>query len=236
MSRLPRFYVPGVPLHIIQRGNDRQAIFRDPDDLRFFLALLRRAAENHGVSIHAYVLMTNHVHLLLTPGDRDSASAMMQSIGRVYVQRFNTRHGRTGTLWEGRYKAAVVEDERYLITCMRYIELNPVRAGIVPAPGAYRWSSFRANALGESSDIVVPHDVFRALGDSPASRGAVYRELFGDTIPESDLHAIRDATQHTWAIGGESFRARIDAAGRRAARLPMGRPRKPPAARPKSRV
>ena len=236
MPRLPRFFAPGVPLHVIQRGNDRQAIFRDSGDRLAFIELLRRAVVRHGVSIHAFVLMTNHVHFLMTPSDRVAMSATMQSVGRVYVQRFNTRHRRTGTLWEGRYMAAAVEDERYLLTCMRYIELNPVRAGMVATPGQYEWSSFRANACGEPSDLVVPHRVFRALGRDAAERQSAYRELFRHALPEADLCVIRDATQHAWAMGGDDFRALIEATGRRAARLPMGRPRKLPKDDAKSRV
>jgi putative transposase len=226
MPRQPRFFSPGVPLHVIQRGNDRQSIFRDPDDRLRFLTLLRQAIRRHGVSIHAYVLMTNHVHFLLTPLGRDGVAGVMQSVGRVYVRWFNGRYRRTGTLWEGRYKATVVEDERYLLTCMRYIELNPVRARMVTTPDEHPWSSFAANACGEASDLVEPHPVYRALGAAPDQRRGAYRELFRHEIPEVDLCAIRDATQCGWALGGAGFRARIDATGRRASRLPMGRPRK----------
>ena len=148
MPRQPRFFAPDGPLHVIQRGNDRQVIFRAPEDRLRFLDLIRHAMRRHGVSIHAYVLMTNHVHFLLTPSGRDAVSGMMQSVGRVYVQWFNGRYRRTGTLWEGRYKATVVEDERYLLTCMRYIELNPVRARMVKSPGEHPWSSFATNACG----------------------------------------------------------------------------------------
>jgi putative transposase len=226
MPRQPRFFAPDVPLHVIQRGNDRQVIFRAPEDRLRFLDLIRHAMRRHGVSIHAYVLMTNHVHFLLTPSRRGGVSDMMQSVGRVYVQWFNGRYRRTGTLWEGRYKATVVEDERYLLTCMRYIELNPVRARMVKSPGEHPWSSFATNACGVASDLVESHAVYRALGSSPEERRGAYRELFRHEIPEADLCAIRDATQNGWALGSDGFRARIDATGRRAGRLPMGRPRK----------
>ena len=226
MPRQPRFFSPGVPLHVIQRGNDRQAIFRASEDRLRFLYLFCHAVRRYGVSVHAYVLMTNHVHFLLTPSGRDAVSGMMRSVGRVYVQWFNDQYRRTGTLWEGRYKATVVEDERYLLTCMRYIELNPVRAKMVRAPGEHPWSSFAANACGEASDLVEPHPIYRALGSTPEDRRGAYRELFRDEIPEVDLCAIRDATQNGWALGGDGFLARIDATGRRASRLPIGRPRK----------
>lgn len=226
MPRQPRFFAPDVPLHVIQRGNNRQAIFRAPEDRLRFLHLFRQAIRRHGVSIHAYVLMTNHVHFLLTPSRREGVSDMMQSVGRVYVQWFNGQYRRTGTLWEGRYKATVVEDERYLLTCMRYIELNPVRAKMVKTPGEHPWSSFAANACGEVSGLLESHPVYRALGSSPDDRRGAYRELFRHEIPEAELCAIRDATQNGWALGGAGFCARIDATGRRASRLPMGRPRK----------
>ena len=157
MPRLPRFFVPCTPLHVIQRGNDRAPIFGGVADLAFFRGCLAHAARRHAVAIHAYVLMTNHVHLLVTPTFAMSVPKMMQSIGRIYVQYFNSVYRRTGTLWEGRYKAAIVDDERYLLTCMRYIELNPVRAHMAASPGDFGWSSFRANACGAPDDLVVPH-------------------------------------------------------------------------------
>jgi putative transposase len=226
MPRLPRFFVPGLPLHVIQRGNDRTPIFCRRHDLTFFRDCLARAACAHVVTIHAYVLMTNHVHLLVTPSIAASLPRMMQSIGRIYVQYFNSIYRRTGTLWEGRYKSAIVDDERYLLTCMRYIELNPVRARIVASPGEYPWSSFGANACGARDDIVEPHAIYRALGNCPQARQAVYRALFRDAIPEADLDTIRDATQNAWALGGATFRSKVEALSRRAERLPVGRRRR----------
>jgi putative transposase len=225
MPRLPRFYVPGLPLHVIQRGNDRAPIFGGRDDLKFFRDCLLRASREHSVAIHAYVLMTNHVHLLATPRQANSMPRMMQSIGRVYVQYFNVTYRRTGTLWEGRYKAAIVDDECYLLTCMRYIEVNPVRAHMVASPAEYPWSSFRANACGAADDLVEPHPIYRQLGGSLEARQTAYRELFRSSIPEEDLCIIRDATQNAWALGSASFRSKIAALSRRAERLPMGRPR-----------
>jgi len=224
MPRLPRFFVPDLPLHVIQRGNDRTPIFGGPDDLAFYRRCLAHAACDRAVAIHAYVLMTNHVHLLVTPSCATSVPKMMQSIGRIYVQYFNREYRRTGTLWEGRYKAAIVDDEQYLLTCMRYIELNPVRARMVPTPGEFRWSSYRANACGAADDLVTPHVIYRRLGPSPEVRQAAYREFFRSAIPEGDLANIRDATQNAWALGGEAFRRKIAALNRRAERMPVGRP------------
>lgn len=224
MPRLPRFFVPDLPLHVIQRGNDRTPIFGGPDDLAFYRRCLAHAACDRAVAIHAYVLMTNHVHLLVTPSCATGVPKMMQSIGRIYVQYFNREYRRTGTLWEGRYKAAIVDDEQYLLTCMRYIELNPVRARMVPTPGEFRWSSYRANACGAADDLVTPHVIYRRLGPSPEVRQIAYRELFRSAIPEGDLGNIRDATQNAWALGGAAFRRKIAALNRRAERMPIGRP------------
>jgi len=184
MARLPRFFVPDVPLHIIQRGNNRDAIFGRPADFVFLYERLVLAARVHGVSVHAYVLMINHLHLLVTPSLPTSVPKMMQSLGRIYVAYFNGRYGRTGTLWEGRYKAAIVEHESYLLSCMRYIESNPVRARIVESPSEYRWSSFRANACGGVDRLITPHPIYDAMGDSTDARQMAYRDLFGSAVPE----------------------------------------------------
>ena len=226
MARLPRFFVPGLPLHVIQRGNDRAPIFGCPDDLAFFRERVEHGVREHDVALHAYVFMTNHIHLLATPGTATSLPKMMQGIGRVYVQYFNSRYRRTGTLWEGRYKAAIVDDERYLLTCMRYIELNPVRAGVVASPAGYLWSSHRANACADVDSLIRPHPVYHQLGESAETRQAAYRELFRSSIAQDELCAIRDATQNAWALGGAAFREKIAALNRRGERLPLGRPRK----------
>ena len=223
---MPRFFAPDVPLHVIQRGNDRAPIFAEPHDLRFFRACLLRASREHGVAIHAYVLMTNHVHLLATPRQATSMPKMMQSIGRVYVQYFNATYRRSGTLWEGRYRAAIVDDEHYLLTCMRYIELNPVRAQMVASPGQFLWSSVRANACGAADDLVEPHSIYRQLGCSPEARQAAYRELLRSSISEEVLCAIRDATHECVRHWGSASSKQCGGVDRRAERLPMGRPRK----------
>jgi putative transposase len=226
MPRLPRFFVPELPLHVIQRGNDRQPIFGGSDDVKFYRDCLARSARDNGVAIHAYVLMTNHVHLLATPTLAVSVPKMMQSLGRIYVGYFNSTYQRTGTLWEGRYKAAIVDDERYLLTCMRYIELNPVRAHMVASPSEFPWSSFSANARGAVDHLVEPHAIYGRLGTSPQTRQAAYRQLFRSSISEDEMCNIRDATQNAWALGSAAFRTKIAVLTRRAERLPMGRPRK----------
>ncbi len=227
MARLPRFFVPGQPLHVIQRGNNREPIFASDEDYRFYLRCLQEAAEAQGLAIHAYVLMTNHVHLLATPETESSLSKTMQSVGRRYVQYFNYTYGRTGTLWEGRYKSTLIESARYLLTCMRYIELNPVRAAMVQHPDDYPWSSYLANAQGKADALISPHALYRKLGRSNEEREAAYRQLFRVQIANADLEAIRQSTNKAWVLGDSRFRAKVEALSeRRAAPLPRGRPRR----------
>lgn len=231
MARLPRYAVPGQPQHIIQRGNNRQVIFADETDYQFFHDALVEASRSHGLAVHAYVWMTNHVHLLATPELAHSISKVFQSAGRRYVQYFNRTYRRTGTLWEGRYRATVVDSERYLLTLMRYIELNPVRAGIAPHPRDYPWSSYWRNAYGESganADWVVPHAEYLGLGCDAEDRQSAYRRLFRAAIPKADLAEIRACTNKGWALGSERFREHIEVlAQRRAVSKGIGRPRKP---------
>ena len=227
MARLPRFFVPGEVLHVIQRGNNRDPVFGAEPDYLFYLDCLERAAAEHSLAIHAYVLMTNHVHLLATPAHEDSLPKTLQSVGRRYVQYFNYSYRRTGTLWEGRYRSTLIHSERYLLTTMRYIELNPVRAGMVEHPAACPWSSYRGNALGAPDSLLTPHELYRRLGRSVEERQSGYRKLFRAQLSRSDIEAIREATNKAWALGNDRFRARIEAlAGRRAAPLPKGRPTK----------
>ena len=230
MARLPRYVVPDQPQHIIQRGNNRQVIFAAEADFQFFRDALVDAAAKHGLAIHAYAWMTNHIHLLATPDSEDSISKVFQSVGRKYVQYFNFSYKRSGTLWEGRYRATVVDSERYLLMVMRYIELNPVRAGMVAHPRDYPWSSYRANAQGDAGlnlDWVTPHLEYRRLGKSPAERQDAYRQLFRASLPKDDLQAIRDCTHKGWALGRGRFVEKIEAlTQRRAASKGVGRPRK----------
>jgi len=211
MARLPRFVIPGHPQHVIQRGNNRQEIFCADEDYRFYLEKLNDSAIKHNCDIHAYVLMTNHVHLLVTPHHESGISKMMQMLGRYYVQYFNYCYRRTGTLWEGRYKAALIETDAYLLTCMRYIELNPVRAkGMVDHPASYPWSSYLFNALGNDDDLVVPHKHYNQLGTTPEERQTAYRQLFKTRIAEKTLEEIRNTTNKAWVLGSEYFKSRIE--------------------------
>jgi putative transposase len=225
MPRLGRYFVEDQPLHVVQRGNDRQAIFFERDDYVRYLGWLGEAAAEARCAIHAYVLMTNHVHLLVTPGDAGSLPYVMQCLGRRYVRYVNDAHRRTGTLWEGRYKASPVDSDAYLMRCYRYVELNPVRAAMVAAPQDYPWSSYRANGLGEADPLVSEHALFRALGATAAERREAYRASFADMLDAAFLDEVRAATNGGWALGSAAFRERIAAAaGRRAAPLPRGRP------------
>ncbi len=210
MARLPRLALPGQPQHVIQRGNNRAPIFADEADYQFYLEKLRAGAEKHGCEVHAYVLMTNHVHLLLTPQTEVAVGKLIQFIGRYYVQYFNYRYRRTGTLWEGRYKATLLDSERYLLTCYRYVELNPVRAGMVAHPSEYPWSSYAFNALGKVNDVVTPHALYQALGSDEQARQTAYRALFKARIDEKDLREIRETTNKSWVLGSERFKSDVE--------------------------
>lgn len=226
MARLPRYNLPGQPQHVILRGNNRSIIFAAEEDYLFFLDCLQDAAERHGSAIHAYVLMTNHVHLLITPGQDDSIAKTLQSLGRRYVQYFNYTQKRTGTLWEGRYKSTLIDSEIYLLTCCRYIELNPVRANMVAHPREYPWSSYLSHAEGEPNRLITDHALYLALGADQEARQAAYRALFETHVSEATLVAIRDATNKGWALGNDRFKGEIaSAVSRRVAPLPKGRPR-----------
>ena len=174
MPRQPRFQLPGMPQHVIQRGNNRAACFFDQADYNHYLQSLHEACKRYGCKLHAYVLMTNHVHLLMTPEADGAISSVMQSTGGRYVKYINKFYERTGGLWEGRYKASLVQTERYLLTCYRYIEMNPVRAGMVSHPAEYQWSSYRANSQEEENDILTPHEEYLRLGKNPRERAWSY--------------------------------------------------------------
>jgi putative transposase len=210
MARLPRYGLAHQPQHVIQRGNNRQAIFSAGTDYGFFLEKLQAAAEKHGCAIYAYVLMTNHVHLLVSPDEEHGIGKMMQMLGRYYVQYYNYRYRRTGTLWEGRYRATPIDTEQYLLTCMRYIELNPVRANdMVGHPSEYPWSSYRSNALGEPNPLLTPHLQYQRLGKTAEERQAAYRQLFRARIADETLDEIREATNKAWALGDERFKRKL---------------------------
>jgi len=212
MPRKRRFYLPGVPAHVIQRGNNRQAVFFSDDDYRAYLGWLKAGTVQHGCTIHAYVLMTNHVHLLVTPEARDSISRTIQYVGRRYVTYVNHQYGRSGTLWEGRHKGSIISSDAYLLICSRYIELNPVRAGMVEVPGGYLWSSYRNNAIGEYSSLVKPHANYLSLGDTAESRQDAYRELFRNALDVNQIHDIRSAAQTGTPLGNDRFREQIEQA------------------------
>ena len=225
MARLPRLTLAGYPHHVIQRGNNRQVIFVDRQDFETMLALLAENAQKFAVAIHAYVLMDNHFHLLATPATADALPLMMQAVGRSYVRYFNQRHGRSGTLWEGRYRSTLIETERYLLACMVYIDLNPVRAGMVALPAAWPWSS-HAHYLGQRVDkLVTPHALYWALGNTPFAREAAYAALVQTGIGSGEQAALTDAALRGWALGDADFVAELQKKStRRVAKARPGRP------------
>jgi len=224
MARLPRLCLPGLPQHIIQRGGNRQACFASQEDFAAYAYWLEKCANKYQVEIHAWVLMTNHVHLLATPETNSGVSKMMQDLGRYYVSYFNRTYQRTGTLWEGRFRSCVVDAEDYLLICQRYIELNPVRAGMVSKPEDYMWSSYRANGIGLSIKLCKPHKVYEALGSSQLERLRAYRALFDGHINENDLNCIRSACNKGLALGNDKFKREIEfLSGRRVTELRRGR-------------
>jgi len=202
--------VPGLPTHLVQRGNNRQEIFLEEADYRAYLYFLDEARKRYFCAIHAYVLMTNHVHLLLTPRDETSVSRMIQNVGRRYVPYVNKKYGRTGTLWEGRFKASTVERKNYLLACYRYIEMNPVRAGIVGHPGNYVWSSYRSNALGNTASLLTPHAEYLQLGTSLSERTRHYRAIFESVRGEQESD-IRAYLQSGTPLGNDDFRHQVEA-------------------------
>jgi putative transposase len=212
MPRKPRFYLPGVPAHIIQRGNCRQAAFYAEEDYAAYLGWLQEGSLRHGCQIHAYVLMTNHVHLLVTPLSREAISRTIQFIGRYYVRYINRRYGKSGTLWEGRHKGCLISDDRYLLACMRYIELNPVRAGMVTHPADYCWSSYCSNAMGHASEVLQPHEVYRSLGATLPARHSAYRDLFQQALDQALLNDIRATVQTGTPLANDGLREQIERA------------------------
>ena len=227
MPRRPRVIVPGVPLHVIQRGNYRQVCFHADEDCCFYLDWLRQTAGMTGCAVHAYVLMTNHVHLLLSSQTDDGVGALMKALGQRYVQYVNRVYRRSGTLWEGRFRSCLAQEERYLLLCQRYIELNPVRAGMVQHPGEYPWSSYRANAQGDPNVLLTPHLLYLALGQDAVTRQQAYRELFRHEMEPGLVDEIRQAANGNFVLGDSSFGKQIaQALGRRVTPGKSGRPRK----------
>ena len=225
MPRHARITMAEVPVHIIQRGNNRSACFFTADDYARYLAHLGELAQAFQCTVHAYCLMTNHVHLLLTPQRADGPALLMKHLGQRYVQHVNRTYRRSGTLWEGRFRSCLIDSEPYLLTCQRYIELNPVRAAIVRHPRQYRWSSYGANAEGKASDLVTPHEQYRLLGRSADARREAYRTLFHSALDEVVLADIRQATNGGFVLGSAPFAEAIARVLRR--RVERGKPGRP---------
>ncbi|WP_426208945.1 transposase [Massilia sp. TWP1-3-3] len=224
MSRYRRPVFANVPLHIVQRGNNRNPCFFCKGDYQVFLGMMEDALAEFDCTLHAYVLMPNHVHLLASPVDTTAPASLMQRVGQRYTQYVNRRYRRYGTLWQGRYHSSLVDNEGYFLTCQRYIELNPVRAGIVAHPVDYDWSSYRVHAHGEPSDIVVPHDLYHAIDAEKRARESSYRALFAQALPEPLLDQVRQATQSNGIYGSAQFSEQISVAlGRDFSRQTAGR-------------
>lgn len=229
MARLPRLDLPGIPQHVVQRGNNRLPCFLDDGDRRQYLHLLRESLAATHCRLHAYVLMDNHVHLLVTPQEAGDVGRLMQRLGRSYVGRFNARHGRSGTLWEGRYKACLVDSEDYVLRCHRYIELNPVRARLTDNPAAYRWSSCPAYLGQRATSELCEHPVWRDLGDTATQRQKAWRQVLDESLPPEELAEIRLYLQQQRALGRDVFKAMVEAKTRRFASVrPAHRPRREP--------
>lgn len=227
MPRRARLAAAGIPVHLIQRGNNRSACFFGEDDYGFYLHYLEELSKQFGCAVHAYVLMTNHVHLLLTPQQADSASLLMKHLGQRYVQYVNRTQKRSGTLWEGRFRSCLAQQESYVLACYRYIELNPVRARMVRHPREYRWSSYRVNAEGKASSLIHPQEQFLRLGRTWEARREAYRALFKAHLDAAEIEEIRSATNSGYALGNEQFKAELAAMlGRRVQRGKPGRPAK----------
>ena len=204
-----RMYMPGMPYHIVQRGNNRKACFIEPENYLYYLELWQVLSRHYGVAVHAYVLMTNHIHFMATPETETALSNTMKVVGSRYAQYINKKYHRTGTRWEGRHRSSLIQSDRYLLTCMRYIEFNPVRADMVDRPEKYQWSSYGFNAWGDVSWLS-PHDIYRQLGNTDESRCHAYRELFRYQLSEHDLHAIREAAHYCQPVGDDRFRQQIE--------------------------
>ena len=224
MARLPRLVLPGQPHLVLQRGRDARAVFVDDADRLRYLDALRAALRDSGVALHGYVLMDNHVHLLATPSSAEGLGKAMQRLGRRYVSVFNARHGGSGSLWDGRFRAAPIDAELYLLACLRHLEMNPVRHGLVAAPEDYRWSSAAHHAGRRRDPLVSEHPVFWRLGNTPFEREATWRALNQLPLESDQLQALRDAATKGWALGGSAFlAAAARATDRRLAPLPRGR-------------
>ena len=228
MARLPRLSLPGYPHHVILRGNNRQLIFKDNTDRQTLLELLVGYCQKQLVDLHAFVLMDNHVHLLVTPQADKALSKMMQDLGRDYVRYFNRRYARTGTLWEGRFRSSLIQTERYFLACMVYIDLNPVRAGMVAQPLDHPWSSHAHYVGARLDNWLVAHDVYWALGNTPFAREKAYAELVQEGIEDKQKQALTSSLLGGWALGEDAFTQNLQPmAQRRVSKSKAGRPVKP---------
>ena len=225
MARLPRLTLPGYPHHLIQRGNNRQAIFASAADYQYLLSLLFENAKKFDVAVHAYVLMENHFHLLATPDSENGISRLMQAVGRSYVRYFNDLHSRSGSLWEGRYRSTLIEADQYLLLCMAYLDLNPVRAGKVAQAQDYAWSSYGHYAGLHSDKLVTPHSLIWTLGNTPFAREAAYAERVRIGVNLHQQLALTESALNGWALGGENFVAELQKnTPRRVQKSAAGRP------------
>jgi putative transposase len=226
MPRRPRIHLDGFPLHIVQRGHNREPCFFAEEDYFIYLHSLAEALKQEACALHAYALMTNHVHLLITPKRAESVPKLIIALGRRYVQYINTTYRRTGTLWDSRYKSSLIQADTYLLSCMRYIELNPVRAAMVDDPAHYRWTSYKANALGQASSLLTPHPVYQQLGSSDKTRQSAYRALFRSQLDKDTVDDLRLALNQNQPLGNSRFYAKIEKmTGTRREAKPRGRPR-----------
>ena len=226
MPRRKRNYLPGFPYHLVQRGNNRQPCFCERADFENYLDLWREKSHWYAVQVHGYCLMTNHIHFIVSSEETDAISNTMKVVGSRYAYHFNKRHGRSGTLWEGRHRSSLIDSERYLLTCLRYVELNPVRAGMVASPDAYEWSSYALNTAARGSWLT-PHAVYLSLGRDPNERACVYRGLFDRDIAENRIDFIREAAHYSMPIGDDGFRRYIESKfGLRPGYSTRGRPAK----------
>lgn len=205
MSRHARPVFPKVPMHIVQRGNNKNPCFFSRKDYKLYTTMLQEAAALSGCQIHAYALMPNHVHILASPTDETAPAQMMKALGQRYTQYINRTYNRFGTLWQGRYRSSIVGEDRYFLVCHRYIELNPVRAGIIRHPADYEWSSYRTNAFASESEMIVPHETYLRLATNASDRTAAYRDLFRDEISEPTLEHLRSAINTNFAFGSAEF-------------------------------
>jgi len=227
MPRRARIYLPEHPYHLVQRGNNRDACFFEPENYQYYLELLRDKVPLYGVVLHAYALMTNHIHLLLTPSVNDSISRLMRVVGSRYAYYMNKTYRRSGTVWEGRHKSSLIDADNYLLKCYRYIEMNPVVANMVKRPEEYKWSSYRVNAWGENSEQVTPHYLYNALGSTFKARNYSYRELFKTNLDDKDIHVIRNAAHYCQPTGNDYFKESIERQiGRKLGYAKRGRPAK----------